>query len=85
MIDRLVEGIRNLNTNVLGINARNLACVYPLNPRRYFPRADDKLLCKRLLTEHRIPHPSTHVVYNQYRDLSYLRSDIEKRNRSRAF
>ncbi|MHC4855185.1 MAG: sugar-transfer associated ATP-grasp domain-containing protein [Planctomycetota bacterium] len=78
MIRRFVNGIRSLNNVVLGINARNLACVYPLNPRRYFPRADSKLLCKQLLTEHRIPHPATLAVYNQYRDLQYLQTDVEK-------
>jgi alpha-L-glutamate ligase-like protein len=77
MIAQIVNSIRNLNSNVLGINARNLACVYPLNPRRNFPQADHKLLCKKLLEEHQVAHPKTLAVYNQYRDLLSLDADIK--------
>jgi alpha-L-glutamate ligase-like protein len=77
MMARIINGMRNLHGSVLGINARNLACMYPLNPRRHFPRADNKLLCKQLLEEHHIPHPETLAVYNQYRDLLSLEADIE--------
>jgi alpha-L-glutamate ligase-like protein len=77
VIERFFDRLRNLHKGVLGINARNLACVYPLNPRRHFPRADNKLLCKQLLEEHHIPHPETRAVYNQYRDLLSLEADIE--------
>jgi alpha-L-glutamate ligase-like protein len=73
----LIERVRDLHNSVLGINARNLACVYPLNPRHHFPRADNKLLCKRLLREHGIPHPKTLSVYNQFRDLLNLETDIQ--------
>lgn len=78
MIERCIERLRNLNNSVLGINARNLGCIYPLNPRCNFPRADNKLLCKQLLTKNGVPHPSTIAVYNQYRDLMFLETDIEK-------
>ena len=77
MITQIVNSIRHLNSNVLGINARNLACVYPLNPRRNFPRADHKLLCKKLLEEYRVAHPQTLAVYNQYRNLMNLDADIK--------
>ncbi|MEN8128435.1 MAG: sugar-transfer associated ATP-grasp domain-containing protein [Planctomycetota bacterium] len=76
MIKRFIDGMRNVRNGMLGINARNLACVYPLNPRRHFPRADNKLLCKQLLAEHHIAHPETLAVYNQYRDLLCLAEDI---------
>ena len=72
--------MRNLHGNVLGINARNLGCVYPMNPRRHFPRADNKLLCKKLLEEHGIAYPKTLAVYNQYRDLMSLDADIQNLN-----
>ncbi|RKY11032.1 MAG: alpha-L-glutamate ligase-like protein [Planctomycetota bacterium] len=77
MIGRLIDRMRNLHNGVLGINARNLACVYPLNPRCHFPRADNKLLCKQLLAKRQIAHPKTLAVYNQYRDLLCLEADIE--------
>jgi alpha-L-glutamate ligase-like protein len=34
---------------VLGINSRNGQLVLPLNPRRFYPRVDDKLYTKRLV------------------------------------
>lgn len=80
MIGRWINRIRNLHVNVLGINARNLACVYPLNSRRHFPKADNKLLCKRLLGEHGIPCPATYAVYKSYHDLRRLENDIEVLN-----
>jgi len=54
--------------------------VYTQNPRRYFPRADKKLLCKQLLAEDHIAHPQTLAVYNRYRDLLRLAADIETLN-----
>lgn len=77
MIKQFIDRMRNIHNGVLGINARNLACVYPLNPRRHFPRADNKLLCKQLLAKQHIAHPKTLAVYNQYRDLLCLEADIE--------
>ncbi|OQY03211.1 MAG: hypothetical protein B6I25_08325 [Planctomycetales bacterium 4572_13] len=77
MIGRLIDRMRNIHNGILGINARNLACVYPLNPRRHFPRADNKLLCKQLLEKEQIAHPKTLAIYNQYRDLLCLEADIE--------
>jgi alpha-L-glutamate ligase-like protein len=80
MIAQVINTMKRLNSSVLGINARNLACVYPLNPRRHFPRADHKLFCKKLLQEKKIPHPKTLAVYNQYRDLMSLDSDVQHLN-----
>lgn len=49
----------------MGINARNLNLVYPNNQRPYFPYVDDKLTCKGLLSENRIPVPETyHIIDN---------------------
>ena len=33
---------------IMGINARNLECVFPHNPRALYPRVDDKLQTKLL-------------------------------------
>ena len=40
---------------VLGINQRNGGLVLPLNPRRHYPRVDDKLITKRLAQAAGIP------------------------------
>ncbi len=42
---------------VFGINRRNAELVYPHNQRRDYPLADDKLLCKALLSRAGVPVP----------------------------
>jgi alpha-L-glutamate ligase-like protein len=60
---------------VLGINQRNGALVLPLNPRRHYPRVDDKLLTKRLAEAAGIPTPRSLGVisfHHQLHDLPQL-------------
>jgi alpha-L-glutamate ligase-like protein len=60
---------------VLGINQRNGDLVLPLNPRRHFPRVDDKLATKRLAEAAAIPIPRSLGVityHHQLRDLPHL-------------
>ncbi len=47
--------IKSNAAKVLGINERNLRLVYPLNPRQHFKMANDKVLSKKILQEHKIP------------------------------
>lgn len=56
--DRLAE----LGDRVVGINRRNVELIYPNNPRRHYPIADDKLLAKKILREHGVPVPETLAV-----------------------
>jgi alpha-L-glutamate ligase-like protein len=76
MISDIGKKIRRLHRTVLGINARNLACIYPLNPRCHFPRADNKLQGKLLLAKHEIPHPKTLAVYRGHGDMKRLEADM---------
>lgn len=57
---------------LLGMNARNLDFIYPLNPRRHLRRADDKLVCLELLASRHIPVPRTLAVFAGHRDLPAL-------------
>ncbi|MDX2169722.1 MAG: alpha-L-glutamate ligase-like protein [Deltaproteobacteria bacterium] len=60
---------------VLGINQRNGAFVLPLNPRKHYPRVDDKLITKRLAEAAGIPTPGLLGVIayqHQLRDLPRL-------------
>ena len=57
---------------VLGINRRNGAFVLPQNPRRYYPRVDDKLLTKRLAEQAGIPTPTTLGVISIQHELRQL-------------
>ncbi|HSM93890.1 MAG TPA: sugar-transfer associated ATP-grasp domain-containing protein [Anaeromyxobacteraceae bacterium] len=47
---------------VVGINRRNLALVYPNNPRHHYPYADDKLLAKECFARAGVPTPETLAV-----------------------
>jgi alpha-L-glutamate ligase-like protein len=45
------------SAGVLGMNARNFEYIMPGNPRRFYPRVDDKLLTKTLALKHGIRVP----------------------------
>ncbi len=57
---------------ILGINHRNGAFVLPENPRRYYPRVDDKLITKRLADAAGIPAPRTLAVLSYHHELRKL-------------
>lgn len=64
-----------MQQEVLGINARNLDFVYPLNPRRAFPQVDDKLRTKEILAASGVPVPRTLAVIENFlalRDLDRM-------------
>lgn len=66
---------------VLGINQRNGGLVLPLNPRRHYPRVDDKLLTKRLAERAAIPIPRSLGVityHHQLRDLPRRLAGLEQ-------
>ena len=46
---------RSSADHVLGINERNLKWVYPLNPRKFFALADDKVVTKQILEDAGVP------------------------------
>ena len=54
---------------VVGINARNLGLLFPLSPRRFYPRVDDKVLTKEICRQHGIPTPETYAIIDRYGDV----------------
>lgn len=72
------RAIRRRARTVLGMNQRNLHCIYPHNPRRHFPLADDKLQTKSLLEAAGVPVPATYRVYRYFYELSDLKNDLLK-------
>ncbi|MBD3869313.1 MAG: alpha-L-glutamate ligase-like protein [Acidobacteria bacterium] len=62
---------------VLGINARNLAVIYPRNPRKAFRSVDDKLICKEILSAAGVPVPATLFVVHGHRQLLALAELID--------
>jgi alpha-L-glutamate ligase-like protein len=53
----------------LGINDRNLSYIVEHNPRRLYPRVDNKLLTKEICLAHGIPVPETYKIFNQHSQL----------------
>ena len=70
--ERFARALLALRTEVLGINGRNVRVVYPHNPRRHFPIADDKVLAKQHLEPAGVPVPRTLFVARSFADLSAL-------------
>lgn len=65
---------------VLGINARNGRYVLPNNPRKFYPRVDDKILTKEICRERGIPVPDTYGVISKYGDVRRLVEWIGRHN-----
>jgi len=54
---------------ILGMNQRNGGFILPWNPRKHYPRVDDKLLTKRLMIEAGIPVPRLLGVVSEFHEL----------------
>lgn len=74
-LDRLLE-IQKRASRVLTINNRNLGFIYPDNPRKDFPLANDKLLCKKVLVSVGVSVPDTIASYGFFYDLKKLEVDL---------
>lgn len=57
---------------IVGLNHRNAQLISLHNPRRYFPRVDNKLLSKKLAQEAGIAVPQLYAVARTNRDASNL-------------
>ncbi len=64
-------------TEVLGINERNVDYVYAKNPRKYFPLADDKVLCKEVLHQHHIACAETYGVIKRIGDIPTIWQQVQ--------
>ena len=56
-------------SGVLGINRRNSEYVLPNNPRRHYPRVDDKYLTKEICHQRQIPVPETYALIERHGDV----------------
>jgi alpha-L-glutamate ligase-like protein len=63
---------------VLGINQRNAGYTLRWNPRRFYPRVDDKLLTKELCAAACIPTPKLLAVARLHSELSTLMPALER-------
>ena len=64
-------------TNILGINERNVHYVYAQNPKKHFPLADDKVLCKEVLHQHQIACAETYGVIERIGDIAEIWATVQ--------
>jgi alpha-L-glutamate ligase-like protein len=75
----VLERLRRLRREALGMNRRNLAFLVPYNPRHLFALVDQKPATKRALEDAGIPVPETYAVLALQWDLRRLREVLEGR------
>lgn len=63
---------QEIESQILGINKRNIDFVYAKNPRKFFPLADDKILCKEVLHQKGIACAETYGVIERIGDISLV-------------
>lgn len=74
-------GARELeNAGVLGVNQRNCEYISRLNPRRLYPRVDDKLLTKTLALEAGMAVPDLYGVISHQGDVRRLAAIVREHN-----
>ncbi len=56
-------------SGVIGLNERNIKLIYPNNPKRHYPLADDKVLTKEILHQYHIPCAETYAVIEYNSDI----------------
>lgn len=61
----LLQSIKTIQSNVVGINSRNNQLIYPHNARRHYTLADDKIKAKQVLVQANIPCAATYVVLSK--------------------
>jgi len=66
-------------SGILGINDRNVSFIQENNPRRLYPRVDDKLLTKQICQSHDIPVPETYAVLSRHGELKKFDEKVGNR------
>ncbi|WP_103863814.1 sugar-transfer associated ATP-grasp domain-containing protein [Aquimarina sp. I32.4] len=56
-------------SSVIGLNERNIKLIYPNNPKKHYPLADDKVLTKEILHQNDIPCAKTYAVIEYNSDI----------------
>ena len=69
------------NAGVLGLNARNGDYISFYNPRRLFPRVDDKILTKSLLIAAEMPVPELYGIVSTQYEAAHLSDLLAKHDK----
>jgi len=68
----MINGKKLAAAGVLGLNQRNADFIMRLNPRRLYPRVDDKLITKRLALEAGMAVPELYGIISHQADVRRL-------------
>ena len=76
----LIERLRRVRREALGLNRRNQDFLLRLNPSPLIALVDHKVQTKAVLAQHGLPVPQTFGCYTRQRDLRGLRRDVGERH-----
>ncbi len=69
MFSKILEMKSKKQSNVVGLNERNINLIYPNNNKKHYPLADDKVLTKEILHQYDIPCAETYAVVEYNSDI----------------
>jgi alpha-L-glutamate ligase-like protein len=76
----LIETARRLRAKgLMGIGQRNAEFVLRYNPRKFYPRVDDKLITKRLAIDAGLPVPEIYAVVREEHEIVDLHDKLRLR------
>lgn len=75
---RVARELRRIG--LLGIGQRNADYVLMHNPRKFYPRVDDKLLTKQLAIEAGLPVPELYAVVREEHEIAELHEKLRHRD-----
>ncbi len=76
----LLEVARSLRKiGMVGIGQRNAEFVLMYNPRRFYPRVDDKLITKKMALAAGLPVPDLYAVVREEHEIEELHAKLEGR------
>jgi alpha-L-glutamate ligase-like protein len=79
-MDSVIERLRFVRREALGLNRRNQQFLLRLNPPRLIALVDHKVQTKEVLARHGLPVPATFGRYLRQRELEQLVRDVEGRS-----
>lgn len=80
VMKQIIRKWKSLHANVLGINERNLRLIYPLNERKDYKLADDKIITKQILIDAGVPVADLITIVQSVGNIAQKWADAEKRS-----
>jgi len=75
---RVAKRLRQIG--LMGIGQRNAHYVLMHNPRKFYPRVDDKLLTKKLALQVGLPVPDLYAVVREEHEIAELHEKLKGRD-----